>query len=270
MRALDERAGDDGAVLQHVFQVHQIAVVHMLGIVIGIVEMDNARLVGRHDLPGQQDPAGNILGDLARHIVPLDGVDGGIFIGVFLLDLLVVALDEAQDSVVRGVGLAGQIPGIPIGNILLGHLKSPVGHDGLFHQVLDLLHGRAPAHFLTGNGDAFGNTTDLNRGQTDLLLYGIVGLGNGLIDLFNIKNDLCAVSFDDFHGAVLLGEFFSSLPHYTTYCGFVKTRPLNVVVALLAENNLKVYRPDVYPNFLRNVCVFPPGSKESIVIPKRI
>ena len=31
VRTLDERAGDDRAVLQHVLEVHEVAVVHMLG-----------------------------------------------------------------------------------------------------------------------------------------------------------------------------------------------------------------------------------------------
>ena len=35
-------AGDDGAVLQHILQVDQIAVVHVLRKVVGIVEVDQA------------------------------------------------------------------------------------------------------------------------------------------------------------------------------------------------------------------------------------
>ena len=46
------------------------------------------------------------LADLARHVVALDGVDGGVLVGVLLLDFLVIALDQAEDAVVRGVGLA--------------------------------------------------------------------------------------------------------------------------------------------------------------------
>ena len=48
VRALDERAGDDGAVLQHVLQVDQVAVVHVLGEVVGVVEVDDALVVGLH------------------------------------------------------------------------------------------------------------------------------------------------------------------------------------------------------------------------------
>ena len=91
----DEGAGNYGAVLQHVLQVDQITVMHVLGIVIGIVEVNDAGFVSLHDLPGQKDAAGNIFADLARHIVALHSVDGGVLVGVLLLDFLVVALDEA-------------------------------------------------------------------------------------------------------------------------------------------------------------------------------
>ena len=54
----DQGAGDDGAVLQHVLQIDQIAVVHVLGIIVHVVEVDDARLVGLHDVLGQQHAAG--------------------------------------------------------------------------------------------------------------------------------------------------------------------------------------------------------------------
>ena len=47
---LDERAGDDRAVLQHVLQVDQVAVVHMLREVIGVVEVDDALVVRLDDV----------------------------------------------------------------------------------------------------------------------------------------------------------------------------------------------------------------------------
>ncbi len=47
---LDEGTGDDGAVLQHILQIHQIAVVHVLGVVISVMEVDDALPVGLHDV----------------------------------------------------------------------------------------------------------------------------------------------------------------------------------------------------------------------------
>ena len=53
VRLLNERARDNGAVLEHILQVHQVAVMHVLGKVVGIVEVNQALIVGVHDLLGQ-------------------------------------------------------------------------------------------------------------------------------------------------------------------------------------------------------------------------
>ena len=205
MRLLDQGAGNDGAVLQHILQIHQIAVVHMLGIIVGVMEMDDARLVGRHDLRGQQNPAGNVLTDLACHVVPLNRVDSRVLIGVLLLDLLIVALNQAENPVVGGVGLPGQRTGVAVGDVFLGDLKGAVGHDGLLHQVLNLLHRGTAAHFLAGNLHALGDSPDLQRGHPHLFIRRFIGLGHGHDDLINVKNDFRAVAFNDFHWVLLLG-----------------------------------------------------------------
>ena len=205
MGLLDQGAGNDGTVLQHILQIHKIAVVHMLGIVVRVVEMDDAGLVGVHHFLGKQNTAGDVLADLACHVVPLDGVDGGVLVGILLLDLLVVALDQAEDAVVRGIGLAQEAAGVAVGNIFLGHLESAVSHNGLFHQILNFLHGRAAPHFLAGDLHALGNSLDLQRGHTHLFVHRFIGLGHGHIDLINVKNDLCAVTLNNLHGLFLLG-----------------------------------------------------------------
>ena len=90
MGLLNQRAGDDGTILQHILQVDQVAVVHVLGEIVGVVEVDDAGLMGFDDLLGQQNASGDVLGDLAGQIVALDGVDCRILVGVFLLDYFVV------------------------------------------------------------------------------------------------------------------------------------------------------------------------------------
>ena len=206
MRLLDEGAGNDGAVLEHVLQIHQIAVVHVLGIVVRIVEVDDAGLVGGDHFLGQQDALGDVLGHLARHVVTLDGVDGGVLVGVLLLDFLVVALDEAEDAVIGGVGLTQQAAGVAVGDVFLGHLVVAVGHDTLFHQVLDLLDGGAAAHLVAGDLDALGDALDLQGGHAVLFFRAGIGLGDGGIYLFSVKNLFCAVSFNDLHLSFLLGS----------------------------------------------------------------
>ena len=137
--------------------------------------------------------SGSLVSDL------LNRVDGGVLVGILLLDFLVIGLDQAQDPVIGGVCLAGQRADIPLGDVLLGNLKCTVGHDGLFHQVLDLFHRGAAAHFLAGNADTFRNAGDLQRGHANLLISCIVGLGDGHYDLMNVKYGFSAVSLNDFH-----------------------------------------------------------------------
>ena len=207
MGLLNQRAGNHRAVLQHILQVHQVTIVHVLGIIVRVVEMDNASFVGRHNVLGQQNPAGNILTDLACHIVTLHGVDGGVLVGVLLLDFFVVAFNQAENPVIGGIGLTGQAADITICNIFLGDLKGSVGHDRLLHQILNFLHRGAVAHFLTGNLDALPDSLNLQRSQAHLLFHGIIGLGHSHQNLVNIKNNFCAIALDNLHGGSSLGTF---------------------------------------------------------------
>ena len=79
---------------------------HVLGKVVRIVEVNQALVVSIHDLLGQQYALRQVLGNLAGHVVALNGVDGRVLVRVLLLDLFVVAFDQRQDLVVGRVLLA--------------------------------------------------------------------------------------------------------------------------------------------------------------------
>ncbi len=153
VRLLDQRARDNGAVLEHVLQVHQVAVVHVLSKVIRIVEVDQALIMGVHDLLGQQHALGQVLGNLAGHIVALNGVDGRVLVGVLLLDLFVVALDQRQDLVIGRVLLALQALNIAIDDVVAGNLVAVETHDLVLDQILDLLDRNGVARVLACLGD---------------------------------------------------------------------------------------------------------------------
>ena len=215
MRLFDQRAGDDRAVLQHVLKVDQIAVVHVLGIIIRVVEVDQPGLMRLDDVARQQQTRRDVLGDLAGHIVALHGVDGGIFVRVLLLDLLVVALDQREDAVVGGVALANQRAGIAVGDIFLGDLKGAVRHDLILDKILDLLDGQTAVHALAADRDALGDAVDLELRQPRGLLDDAVGLADGGADLIQIEHGLGAVPFDDFH-SVAPPFSFRRLPETST------------------------------------------------------
>ena len=145
VRPLYKGAGYNGAVLQHVLKVHKVAVMHMLGKIVRIVEMDNAFVVRFNYFLWQQYAVGNIARNLARHIVALGGIDNGVLVGVFLLCFLVIAFYKAEYFIVRGVGLADERARIAIGNVILGHLKRAVRHNLLFHHVLNLFNAGGAA-----------------------------------------------------------------------------------------------------------------------------
>jgi len=79
---LNQGTADDGAVLQHILQVHQIAVMHVLSKIVRVMEMDDALLMGLNDIRRKQNPAGDILADFAGHIVALDAVDRRVLVGI--------------------------------------------------------------------------------------------------------------------------------------------------------------------------------------------
>ena len=171
----------------------------MLRVIVGVVEVDDALLVRLDDVLRQQDAVGDVAADLARHVVTLRAVDDRVLVGIFLLGLLVVALDQAQDAVVGRVGAAHQTAGVAVGDVGLGDLERAVRHDLLFDHVLDLFHGGAAAGLLTGELHALGDTLDLARRHARALLDGGVGLRDGHDDLRDIKGRLCTVSLDNLH-----------------------------------------------------------------------
>ena len=218
MGLFDEGTRDDGAVLEHVLQVDQIAVVHVLGVVVHVVEVDDARLVGLHDVGGEQQPLGDVLGHLAGHVVPLNRVDHRVLVGVLLLGLLVVALDEGEDLAVGGVGRPGQGADIAVADVALGGLKGAQAHDLGLHQLLNLLHGQGAAHPGGSLLHAEGELGHLPAGQLRRLVGGQIGFGDGGGDLLPVKGGLAAVALHDFHWCCHSLQFIRLL-HYIGLAG---------------------------------------------------
>ena len=201
MRALDERAGDDRAVLQHVLQVHQVAVVDVLGKVVGVMEVDDALLVSLHHVLGQQHAARQVLGDLAGHVIALHGVHGGVLVGVLLHDLLVVALNERQDLVVGGVARTLDVLHVAVGDVVAGDLEGLGGHDLVLHHVLHLF----DRHRVTAGGAGVlhlvGDAAHHEGGKPVVLVNDGVGLGDGVDNLSYVERLLRAVALQNLHGS---------------------------------------------------------------------
>ena len=199
VRLLNERARDNGAVLEHILQVHQVAVMHVLGKVVRIVEVNQALIVCVHNLLGQQHALGQVLGDLAGHVVALNGVDGRVLVGVLLLDLFVVALDERQNLVIGRVLLALQALNIAIDDVVASDLVAVETHDLVLDQILDLLDRNGMAGILACLGDVLSRVDHLAVGKARALLNLQVCSTDGIDDLIDVKDNLGAAALDDLH-----------------------------------------------------------------------
>lgn len=97
MGLLDHCTGNHCAVLQHIRQIHQTAVVHRLRDIVQIVYMDDTLIMGGDYICREQEAPTDVSADFARHIVPERAVDDRVLVGIFLFGFLVVAFEQAQD-----------------------------------------------------------------------------------------------------------------------------------------------------------------------------
>ena len=199
VRLLDQRARNNSTVLEHILQVHQVAVMHVLGKVVRIMEVNQTLIVSIHNLLGQQHTLGQVLGDLAGHVVTLNGIDGRVLVGVLLLNLFVVALDQRQDLVIGRVLLALQALNIAIDDVVAGNLVAVETHDLVLDQILNLLDRNSVARVLACLGDVLCRVNHLAVGKTRALLDLQVCGTDGIDDLIDVKDNLGAAALDDLH-----------------------------------------------------------------------
>ena len=151
------------------------------------------------DLFREQHARRQVFGDLACHVVALDGDDLGILVGVLLLDFLVVALDQRQDLVVGGVGLALEVLQVAVDDVLAGDLEAVERHDLVLDHVLDFLDGDGMARGLALVLHVECRESDLALGQATCLRDLRVCRLDGVDDLVQIEACLRPVAFDDLH-----------------------------------------------------------------------
>ena len=163
------------------------------------MEVDDAFLVGTHDIGRKQHAAGQVLRDLAGHVVALDGDDGRVLVRVLLLDFLVVALDEGQDLVVCRVLLALQRLDIAVDDVLAGYLVAVQCHDLILDHVLDILDRDRVSCCLAAVAHILGGVDNLAVGQT--LVFGCLAVRapDRVLDLRDIEGNFRSVALDNLH-----------------------------------------------------------------------
>ena len=199
LRLLDHRPGDDRAVLQHVLEVHEIAVVHVLRIIVHVVKVDEAVLVRLHHVLRQEESRRDVLRHLARHVVALHRVDRRVLVRVLLLDVLVVALDEGEDLLVGRIRLAGELALVAVDDVLLRDLMGAHLHDLVLDDILDLLDRHRTVARRAHARNLLRNQLDAALAQGVLVVHRLTGLANRVLNLDDVKFLFLARTLDDLH-----------------------------------------------------------------------
>ena len=199
MRALNQSAGNHCTVLQHVIEVEQVAVVHMLGIVISIVEMDDARVVSFYDVLRQQHTHGQIFTDFTGHVVALYRHHLWILVRVFLLDLFVSVFDEGKNLVICGIVLAHCIVSVAILDVGACDLVVTAVHQDIFHNVLYFLHGGRVTEVFTCSHSLCSIGRYVILRKLFCFRYAVVGFSNGNTDFLRVEFLFLTGTLDDTH-----------------------------------------------------------------------
>ena len=91
--AFNQLAVHNGAIVQHVADVNQAAVKNRLDEIISIMEMDCALVMRLGNFFRQDNAAGQILGNLTGNQIALGRSHNGVFVGVFLHNVLIAVAD---------------------------------------------------------------------------------------------------------------------------------------------------------------------------------
>ena len=196
VRLFDHGLADDGAILQHVFQIDEVAVVLALGEIVGVVEMDDALLVRFHDFFREQQAAGEVLRYLAGHVVTLRGIDDRVLIRIFLLHFFVIEVDEGEDPVIGGIAFSGNLAFVAVADVLLRHFVAAHFHDARLDHVLNVFHIAGMRIRRDLLGDVVSDGLDLEAAHLMDAFDFLIGFADGIHDLGNIKSNFLPISLD--------------------------------------------------------------------------
>ena len=187
---LNQSTGDNSAVLQHVIKVDEVAVVHVLCKVIGIVEVDKTLIVSSNNILWKELALNEVLRNLTCHVVTLNRNNGRVLVGVLLLDFLVVALNQRQNLVIGGVLVTLLVLNVAVNDVLTSNLKAVKSHELILDKVLDLLDGDGVSSLLALIGNVEGSKLNLTLSQALILRDLCVSLSDCVNNLLYLEGDL--------------------------------------------------------------------------------
>ena len=139
------------------------------------------------------------LRDLARHVVALHGVDRRVLVGVLLLDVLVVALDEREYLLVRRVGLAEKLLLVAVYDVALRDLPRAELHELRLDDVLDLLDVHRAVASRAHARDFLRDELDATLRKRVLVVDRLRRLAYRILDLRDVKRNFLSAALGDLH-----------------------------------------------------------------------
>ena len=133
----------------------------MLCKVIRIMEMNDSCFMCIHNLLWKKETSCNILTYLSCHIIPLHTVHCRVLIGIFLLYILIIILDQRKDPVIRRIGFTDKRSLITVSDIALCQFKSSCRHDLVLYHILDLFYRYCTVQLIAFKFNILGNILDL-------------------------------------------------------------------------------------------------------------
>ena len=172
---------------------------HVLRVVVHVVEVDDALLVGLHHVRRKEKTRRHVLRHLARHVVALDRVDRRVLVRVLLLHVLVVALDEREDLLVRRVRLAEQLLLVAVDDVLLRDLLRAELHELRLHDILDLLDVHRAVARRAHARDLLRYELDATLRKRVLVVDRLRRLAYRILDLSDVERDFLPAALRDLH-----------------------------------------------------------------------
>ena len=196
--AFDKLTVHNGTVVQHIADINQAAVENRLNEIVRVMEMEHALFMSLGNLFRQHDALGQVLGNLAGDQIALSSSHGGVFVGVFLHNVLIAVADQRKNGFVSGIGLTHQSTLVTIDNISLGQLKFTLVHQAMLHHILNILYQKTHAITLL---HMLGNLLDFVLLDSIFRLYSRICLLN--------SNDYLA-AIEVYGGAITLNDLHAS------------------------------------------------------------
>ena len=196
---LDHGIRDHGAVLQHVFQVHQLTVGDGARYIAHIVYMDDAFIVGEDHILRENISAADILGHLRCQIVTHGGIQHRVLVRVLLFGQLIVVAQQGENLGIGAALLTQQfmaqtvvavVPGQPVMFALIQFI-----HD----HVLDFFDTNSPAKCIAAFLHIANNKTDHRIRQPVLFCDTSVGGFYRILDFRIVERYLRTIPLDYLH-----------------------------------------------------------------------